>query len=201
MGELQVTILHITSLQISLTFLHCQIGPCNFTPIEVWRRVADGWSWWCLAASGNRIDEEDELHQRSSNIAHLCKLFHSPFCISDSVLFNSTTIEGNEGGSVVWSCCLVGSNSSAISRIREFNVMRVMKRHIFINFTHLFTVLVAFPAISGQSKSVREVWVAGAAVWLTAAAVTSPIANSNARSMQCNHRWWLRLRARWLLWR
>ena len=47
--------------------------------------------------------------------------------------------------------------------------------------THLFSDPTAFPAISGGSKSVGEVWVAGAAAMLTAAAVPSrQFENSNA---------------------
>ena len=49
-----------------------------------------------------------------------------------------------------------------------------------------FSIPTAFPAISGGSKSVGEVWVAGAAAMLTAAAVPSrEFQNPNARRMWC----------------
>jgi hypothetical protein len=45
----------------------------------------------------------------------------------------------------------------------------IKNKLIFAISTHLFAFPTAFPAISWQSKSAVEVWVAGAAVWLTAA--------------------------------
>ena len=84
-------------------------------------------------------------------------------------------------GAAVW--LQTASSIPVYVTMGEYNI-HVKKQAQHINCTHLFTVLVAFPAISVRSKSVGEVWVAGAAVWLTAAAVTSPeIENSKARSM------------------
>jgi hypothetical protein len=84
-------------------------------------------------------------------------------------------------GAVVW------LQTAASVRVREWVRKSTIKNKlIFAITTHLFAFPKVFPAISGQLKSVGEVWVAGAAVWLTAAAVTScKFENSNARSMQC----------------
>jgi hypothetical protein len=58
-------------------------------------------------------------------------------------------------------------------------------RHIYAINTHLFVFPTAFPAISGQLKSVGEVWMAGAAVILTAAAMPSgEFEISNARRLE-----------------
>ena len=62
----------------------------------------------------------------------------------------------------------------------------IQKTCTSINITHIFSLLVAFPAALTSSKAMREDWVGGAAVWLTAAAVPSrEFENSNARSMRC----------------
>ena len=62
----------------------------------------------------------------------------------------------------------------------------IQKTCTSINITHIFSLLVAFPAALTSSKAMREDWVGGAAVWLTAAAVPSrKFENSNARSMRC----------------
>jgi hypothetical protein len=74
-------------------------------------------------------------------------------------------------GAAVW--LQTASSIPVYVTMGEYNI-HVKKQAQHINCTHLFTVLVAFPAISGRSKSVREVWVAGAAVWLTAAELHLP---------------------------
>lgn len=86
-------------------------------------------------------------------------------------------------GAAVW--LQTASSIPVYVTMGEYNI-HVKKQAQHINCTHLFTVLVAFPAISGRSKSVREVWVAGAAVWLTAAAAV-PSRNLRIRMRdQCN---------------
>ena len=45
----------------------------------------------------------------------------------------------------------------------------IQKTCTSINITHIFSLLVAFPAALTSSKAMREDWVGGAAVWLTAA--------------------------------
>ena len=50
----------------------------------------------------------------------------------------------------------------------------IQKTCTSINITHIFSLLlVAFPAALTSSKAMREDWVGGAAVWLTAAEVPS----------------------------
>jgi ABC-type uncharacterized transport system permease subunit len=65
-------------------------------------------------------------------------------------------------------------------------VSYIQKTCTSINITHIFSLLVAFPAALTSLKITREDWVGGAAVWLTAAAVPShEFENLNARSMRC----------------
>ena len=78
--------------------------------------------------------------------------------------------------------CYIDSSSERGSVCETNNMIMCKNRYIFHNIAHQahlchyhspFCFSNAFTAISGQSKSVVEVWVAGAAVILTAAAVPS----------------------------
>ena len=60
-----------------------------------------------------------------------------------------------------------------------------------ISIALTFTVLVVFHATLRWSKCTRKVWVAGAAVWLTAAVVPShELIDLNARRLQRRDGWW-----------
>jgi hypothetical protein len=75
----------------------------------------------------------------------------------------------------------------------RYNI-HIQKQTQHINCTHLFAFWMAFPATSGWSKSMGKVWVAGAAVRLTAAAVPSrELVDSRPRWLRRRRRWWLEI--------
>ena len=79
--------------------------------------------------------------------------------------------------------CVGGARVERAVRLKQHRCWEVngVSRYIYIQqiyahfciTTHIFAIRMALAAISRRSKSTGEVWMGGAAVWLTAAAVPS----------------------------
>lgn len=63
--------------------------------------------------------------------------------------------------------------SGCRDNLDESKIFLIEKRHIPLKYTHLFSILVAFPAATYLLQAVREVWAGGAAILVTAAALPS----------------------------